>query len=78
MVAILEQRADEVIEEGRAGPMDLFPDVVAYVVRTRGGGARRLGEHAGDLFLTEGEIILKTREVDVGLGCRRRGREKMV
>ena len=38
MVAILEKRADKVREEGRAGSVNLFPDVVGYGVGTRGGG----------------------------------------
>ena len=37
MVAILEQRADKVCEEGRAGFVHLFPDVVGYSVRPRAG-----------------------------------------
>ena len=48
--------------------MNLFPDVIGYGVRTRGGGAGRLGQRARDLVLAEGKVVGKTREVDVSLG----------
>ena len=78
MVAILEEWADEVCEEGRAGFVNLFPDIIGYGVRTRGGGGGRLGQRAGDLFLAEGKVVRKTREVDVSLGRGRGGREEVV
>ena len=39
MVAVLKKWADEVSEEGRAGFVNLLPDVVGYSVGTRGGRA---------------------------------------
>ena len=38
-MAILEKRAEEVCEEGRAGSVDLLPDVVGYGVKARGSRA---------------------------------------
>ena len=39
MVAVLEKMADEVREEGWAGSVDLFANVVEYGVRARGSRA---------------------------------------
>ena len=78
MVAIMEKRADEVGEEVRARFVNLLPDVIGYAIGARGGGACGFSEGAGDLLLTEGEVVSETRAVDVSLGRGGRGWKEVV
>ena len=64
-MAVLEQRPDQAGEEGRAGLVDFFPDIVGYVVGAGGGRTRGLGEGSGDFFMAHRKIVSVGGEVDV-------------
>ena len=64
-MAVLEQGADEVHEESRAGFVNFLPHVIRDGVRARGGRARGLSEGGGNFFLAHREVIGIGGEVDV-------------